>query len=311
MSPENFTCPACAAVIANPALKAANTATASPAYFPIVSCTGCGLLALWPQPSDEILAASYTSVYYQPHGFSLLARTFNYIFRAWSRQRLRLLQKLKSRGRFLDVGCGAGELVAQMLRLGYDAYGMDVSIAINKVIPPAVQSRITIAPLEQCDYPAGSFDLIMLSDVLEHVREPHALLRQLRQLLKDDGCLIISVPNWQDPEVRVFGQQYWHNLDAPRHLWHFTDASLQRLSDRAGFKLVSNFDLYPLTLLEAPLSLVHGWRRLLAAKVSSPLIHHLLLVSGTPFWFLATPIWRLINYHQPRQLRIVLAKKTH
>lgn len=274
----------------------------------IVRCQQCGLIALWPQPSDTILEASYTHPYYDPHGDSLVASLYNRLFRVWSLKRLRLLQHIKPTGRFLDVGCGAGQLVQDMLARGYDAYGTDTSVSLAEVLPEQIRSRVTLKDLSDCEYPAQLFDLIMLSDVLEHVRQPRQFLQTIHRLLKNNGCLVVSVPNWHDPEARVFGRRYWHNLDAPRHLWHFTPATLERLVQRSGFTIDNQFSLGMITLLEAPLSLVHGWQRWLSSVKTPLTMQPALFIMGAPFWLITTPIIRLFNSHRPRQLRVILKK---
>lgn len=276
--------------------------------FPIFRCHSCAQLAIWPQPSDTILEAAYKKTYYSPHGQSLIAQIYNSLFRIWSIKRLRALARLKPSGRFLDIGCGAGQLVKDMLDRGYDAYGMDTSASLTAVLPDQIKPRIQLKDLTACNYPAASFDLMMLSDVLEHVRQPLVLLQTIHHLLKKDGYLIISVPNWNDPEAYVFGRRFWHNLDAPRHLWHFTSSTLARLTKQAGFSTVQEFDLGLVTLLEAPLSLVHGWQRWLRTVKISPLMRSALFLTGTPIWLVSTPIIRLLNVHRPRQLRVILKK---
>lgn len=272
--------------------------------FPLVQCSRCTLTTLWPQPPDEALHAVYASDYYTPHAHMPFGTSFDILFRVWRRRRVTLLKRLKPDGKFLDVGCGAGSLVGDLLEKGYDAYGMDTAPAAATAIPKHLLPRITLRPLEECGYAEGSFDLVMLSDVLEHVRAPHLLLQRIARLLKKDGVLVISVPNWESMEARVFGRRHWRNIDAPRHLWHFTNVSLSALLKQEGFTKSTPFDMGILKLLEAPLILIHGWRSVLDEHVRMPMLRSLLLLTGAPLLLMATPILRLAVWNIPHQLRV-------
>lgn len=272
--------------------------------FPLVQCSRCTLTTLWPQPPDETLHAVYASDYYTPHAHIPLGTSFDILFRVWRHRRVTLLKRLKPGGKFLDVGCGAGSLVGDLLANGYDAYGMDTAPAAATAIPQHLLPRIMLRPLEECGYEEGSFDLVMLSDVLEHVRMPHLTLRSIARLLKKDGVLVISVPNWDSMEARLFGRRHWRNIDAPRHLWHFTNASLSALLQHEGFTNITPFDMGIVKLLEAPLILIHGWRSVLDEHVRIPILRSLLFLTLAPLWLAATPILRLAVWNIPHQLRV-------
>jgi hypothetical protein len=72
--------------------------------------------------------------------------------------------------------------------------------------------------------------------VLEHLTDPLAAIQRARTLLTDDGRLLISVPNLASLQARLFGPD-WLHLDLPRHLFHFTPRSLERLLERSGFRV--------------------------------------------------------------------------
>jgi 2-polyprenyl-3-methyl-5-hydroxy-6-metoxy-1,4-benzoquinol methylase len=75
---------------------------------------------------------------------------------------------------------------------------------------------------------AGSFDAITMWHVLEHVHQLDAYMQQLKALLKADGKLLIAVPNYTSVDARVFGPK-WAAYDVPRHLYHFSPASMRHL----------------------------------------------------------------------------------
>jgi SAM-dependent methyltransferase len=88
--------------------------------------------------------------------------------------------------------------------------------------------------IEDCSWPEGSFDVIIMSMVLEHLSDPLSILRRVNRLLKPGGRLLLSVPNINGIEARLFGS-YAYTLQVPTHLAHFTPKTLSRMLSEAGF----------------------------------------------------------------------------
>jgi glycosyltransferase involved in cell wall biosynthesis len=142
----------------------------------------------------------------------------------------------------LDLGCSAGELADRVSLSGHSVVGVDV------VEHPGVRSRMQ--HFVQADLsdgiPAevgGEFDVILAADLIEHVRDPLALLHQMKRRLVDGGVLITSVPNFAHwyPRLRVLSGTFDYDqrgiLDST-HLRFFTRRSFQRLAQAAGFEIV-------------------------------------------------------------------------
>ena len=83
-----------------------------------------------------------------------------------------------------------------------------------------------------------SFDVITCFDVLEHLYEPRQVMARVSEWLKPGGIFYVLVPNVDSAEARVFGS-YWHGLELPRHLFHYSPASLKFLAESAGLREVS------------------------------------------------------------------------
>ena len=78
-----------------------------------------------------------------------------------------------------------------------------------------------------------SFDVITCFDVLEHLYEPRRVMAKVGEWLKPGGIFYVLVPNVDAAEARVFGS-YWHGLELPRHLFHYSPASLKFLAELGG-----------------------------------------------------------------------------
>lgn len=162
--------------------------------------------------------------------------------------------------RMLEVGSGPGFYVHGAAALGLDAHGIDLD-------PGAVEFgrslglQLSQAAIEDTGYPAESFDLILLAQIIEHVPDPHDFLSRVFRLLAPGGLVIVETPNAASPEHihrRLFADAYgalatdnpdlgalrrgwlaatrpWGYLDPPRHINGFTPESLRRVLERAGF----------------------------------------------------------------------------
>jgi SAM-dependent methyltransferase len=140
-------------------------------------------------------------------------------------------------GRVLDLGCGAGENLETLSKRGWDVFGVEPSPAVAARVVERLHvsdDRIVVAAAEQASFAPSTFDLVVMSHVLEHLHEPRDVLRHVHDWLAPGGRLLIRVPNASSLESRIFGR-FWFGLDVPRHLAHFTPETLARLLVETGF----------------------------------------------------------------------------
>lgn len=139
----------------------------------------------------------------------------------------------------LDVGCGSGELLLYLKRLGLNNLeGIDPYI--SKTIVHCNSVRIYKSELLDFDPGEKKYDIIMLHHVLEHLADPLEVLSRCRELLSGDGILIIRTPVAGTFGWREFAEN-WVQLDAPRHLIIHSVDSLKNLSKKSGLKFTKLF----------------------------------------------------------------------
>jgi 2-polyprenyl-3-methyl-5-hydroxy-6-metoxy-1,4-benzoquinol methylase len=137
-------------------------------------------------------------------------------------------------GRLLDVGCGGGRFLNRMKRRGWQVEGTDFDEQAAKKVTARYGIRTYVGDLAQCELPADSFDVITMSQAIEHLYDPKGTLRECLRVLKPGGLLVMTTPNALSRGAAEFGA-FWRGWEAPRHLHLFTVESLRRLTESAGF----------------------------------------------------------------------------
>jgi 2-polyprenyl-3-methyl-5-hydroxy-6-metoxy-1,4-benzoquinol methylase len=140
-------------------------------------------------------------------------------------------------GRLLDVGCGEGSFIALMASLGWDVSGVEPNPAAARTAARRVGGAVFCATVEDAHLPAASYDLVTMSHVLEHLRDPERALRKVRTLLRPGGRLVITTPNVGSLGHRLF-RGSWRPLEPPRHLTLFTGRSLRKVVEKSGLTVL-------------------------------------------------------------------------
>ncbi len=138
-------------------------------------------------------------------------------------------------GTALEVGCGSGRFLAELVQRGWRVHGLEPSAAAAARAAKALEIQVDAGTVEAARYPEDSFDLVAALMVLEHLHDPLADTRRVAQWIRPGGWFMGSVPNCASWEFRKFGPS-WYALQLPTHLSHFTPVSLARLLVEAGFE---------------------------------------------------------------------------
>lgn len=158
-------------------------------------------------------------------------------------------------GRILDVGCGKGDYLAGLKRLGWHVHGVELNPHAVQYARQQLHLDIFEGNFLESHFPSGHFDVVTMWWYLEHVPNPVEILQEARRVLKRDGWLWLGVPNCESLEARVFGEA-WYHLDAPRHLYLFTPATLAALLGRAGLRITRS---HKMAWLNDPAQSVERW----------------------------------------------------
>jgi len=208
-------CPACAANDPRPFAEK-NT-------YRIVRCGACATLY-----THDVADAAYDD-YYDASNLEVpafLARRLDEI-----------VATLGSGGRLLDVGFGAGTLLEAARRAGWKTAGVEVSL-------PAVEHArelgfdVVHGRLEDAAYPDASFDVVVATEIFEHISDVRPLLREIARILRPGGLLWGTTPHGRGISGRLLGAS-WSVMSPPEHVQLFSIAGMTKLLRACGFRNVS------------------------------------------------------------------------
>jgi 2-polyprenyl-3-methyl-5-hydroxy-6-metoxy-1,4-benzoquinol methylase len=209
------------------------------AGFKLYRCLSCGQVMQNPLPTAQQLSKAYSAEYapYRPawkeHGWPL----WKVLRELTTWRRMRRLRRYGRGSRLLEVGCGAGDFLHAAHRAGWEVKAVEYSGALAEALRSELGFDVRTGDLTPGLWPSGSFDVVVMWSVLEHLSNPLEALVTACAYLKPGGVLFIQIPTLYGVEQGRQFAQYWALLDLPRHLSFFGNEDLSHLCERAGMKL--------------------------------------------------------------------------
>ena len=271
-------------------------------------CNTCRLIFLNAARDTQKIFSYYQDEFYDAQGerFNMFVERLVLFFR-YVRYR-KIIAAARQRnlhaGKILDVGFSRGYVLQMLKRKGWKSYGINVS---HNVVAHAKSQGLTAieGELPKVTFPYASFDVITFWHVLEHVPEPDQYVKMCSRIIKPKGFMIIEVPNSDSIPARLF-RCNWLALDLPRHLSHFTPASLSYLLNKHGFR-VEKIEFFSLehstfSLLQSMLNTVMGKNELLnslkkhaKASLGKKIVYGLCALILLPVAFLCAVLFALLK----------------
>ncbi len=243
---EEVACPLCGAHAPELVMVAHDRLFGRPGAYRIVRCRECQLRYLSPRPTLEGLGAHYPDDYFIYKTEEELSPLLRVLMRRMTDQRwnayIRRFEKV--RGRFtpetkiVDVGCGLNHHLVALKKLrGCVGVGVDFKPEVVAYVREKYGMPIREGTLHEARFETGSCDVVTMNEYLEHEPDPRGVLAEARRITKRGGHLAVEVPFSDSWPARVFRSR-WSQLDAPRHLVHFTRATLAEMLSRNGYRVV-------------------------------------------------------------------------
>ena len=150
------------------------------------------------------------------------------------------------KGRVLDIGTGRGELLKMAREQGWECIGIEPSYSFAQYAASFSGAEVRNEPIEQCNFPSSSFDVVILAAVLEHLYNPDATIKEIARILRPGGVVFVDVPNEQGLYFCVgnlyqkFCRRDWVVNLAPTfppfHVFGFGPRSLRNLLSKHGLR---------------------------------------------------------------------------
>jgi 2-polyprenyl-3-methyl-5-hydroxy-6-metoxy-1,4-benzoquinol methylase len=225
-------CPVCEDAGARPWLRAPDRFHGRQQEYTLVRCPACSLVWLNDPPKPAEMRYHYTAAYDR-----LISAAGQNSPHRW-RARWATLKQYKQGGALLDLGCSSGAFLEFLNGEPWKLYGIEMSAESAKAAEARSGAKVFVGEVLEASFPPESFDVITCFDVLEHLYRPRQVMENVAEWLKPGGIFYVLVPNIDSAEARVF-KSYWGGLELPRHLFHYSPASLRYLAKSAGLEEVS------------------------------------------------------------------------
>jgi len=137
----------------------------------------------------------------------------------------------------LDVGCGKGAWLNIFKEFGCDTFGTEYNDDFKTFVSSVGHTMLDggLFPIVRKDQ---KFDLIIFTEVIEHIQNPNEVLSYFNSILSNDGLIFITTPNFSAIE-RHFLRGKWKNVMYPEHLSYYTPATLNRILKKTSYSKIS------------------------------------------------------------------------
>jgi 2-polyprenyl-3-methyl-5-hydroxy-6-metoxy-1,4-benzoquinol methylase len=235
-------CPACGSSVKQPWLSK----EVAGVRFNLDKCGACGTGYVNPQPSADFLKSSYACTGHGSKSLTsldkVMAAEVEFPNSTVDAQRMvnyakKLLGPIQEgQAKALDIGAGYGFFSRAALARGFQVTAVNPASAENRIFKELNGFEPIPLFFEEVDFGQEKFDLVILSQVLEHLLDPFQVLVKVRNLIKPEGVIAIAVPNVDAVLIKILKSRSSF-LGLPGHIIHFSQQGLSAILQRAGFSV--------------------------------------------------------------------------
>lgn len=158
---------------------------------------------------------------------------------------LKLIQRYKPSGNFLDIGTNMGFFLRNAKGRQWNLFGVEPSPALSEMARRYFGLNVKTGFLDNTNFQNDFFDVITMTDVFEHIPEPHKILKEIHKIIKPDGILFIKIPNalfnlFKFFILRLTGRLKDYDIfDSYEHVIHYTVKTLRNTLKKNAFKILN------------------------------------------------------------------------
>ena len=238
-------CPLCGGTY----LKYVMTCTdfyASGKAFELYNCESCNFTFTQDFPTGKDIDSFYHSADYISHTDTkkgIVNSIYHWVRKYMLKKKVNLVIKESHRkaGKLLDIGTGTGYFAHAMTEKGWKTDAIEKNAEVRNIAEKKFGLKVKDEDSLN-SLPARNYDVITLWHVMEHLENLNETWDRLHELLKEKGILIVAVPNRISYDANKYGAS-WAAYDVPRHLWHFTPATMQQFGAKHGFIMAAHYPM--------------------------------------------------------------------
>lgn len=198
----------------------------------VVKCSECSTVYLNPRLNPKLIIDSYSEGEDAAHVAqdAMRIRTFEKAIKHLaSRHNILLSKKTK----VLDIGCAGGAFLRAAANLGLDTKGIEPNKWMCEFARKTYKLDVQAGVLSDFHFADKSFDVVTLWDVIEHVPDPNAELKEIYRILKPGGVLVVNYPDYSSPPARLLGRKwpFWLSV----HLTYYTPKTIRHHLEKIGY----------------------------------------------------------------------------
>ena len=211
-------------------------------------CAECGIIFVYPQPSAEELLELSSKEYFDGdfrcghQGSYFDDRTLAAVV---DQSLLDRIGRVKSGGRFLEIGCAGGAFLDAARKRGYVVRGVEFSRDAAQVARDRFGLEVVTGDVCDAGFAEGSWDVVFMGDVIEHLTDPVSTLREIRRITSSGGLLVLVCPSQTHTIFSRLGFALYTILGMkvsvdlpPYHLFEYRPASIRNLLRISGFEVI-------------------------------------------------------------------------
>jgi 2-polyprenyl-3-methyl-5-hydroxy-6-metoxy-1,4-benzoquinol methylase len=210
----------------------------------LCQCLKCSHHFANPQLTNIILDKYYSLHNSTLYNIDRISNAEKYVLR--NQKIVKKIETLKKGGKILEIGCGLGHLLARFDKQKWDCHGVEPSFIAANFAKENSGAEIVNDFLNEKTYKI-KFDVVILIDVLEHLKNPIELMRLIYNYLEDNGIVVLSTGDIDSCAYQV-SKYYWSYFGSWEHISFFSEKSILHLLNESRFK---NLDISHVSLVNS------------------------------------------------------------